>query len=338
MNPPSRRSRWQEDFLAGLESVARSKPELVVIRERRKLTDDGEIPIQLAIHTGDLAHAEGGLELEPIEIVEITIPADAAQPPSAHVTHSRFVGYPHVLSGTVLCIYLDPNREWNPHDGATGFLNRLWGWFEAAAAGKFDPHTSLFHAVGGTSHAQASAPTVVIRDEVGDGSARVTLATRNEHRFDLTFGDGTEGLRTPIVAAPAPLPLGTGTTLFELSMLLDDPTLSRGGRPAPGMSAKAGSLSVMLIAAAKRNPGSSPQPFILAIPHPAGGAPHLLVGSLSAHEANALRSGTDPGDPEIQWWRVSDERPSVTTRRDSSRPAAAFVGRTVMLFGCGGLG
>jgi hypothetical protein len=332
------RSPWQEHFLADLDSAARTHPELVVVRERRRLTDVGEMPIQLGIHTGGLVHGDGGLHLESTEIVEITIPTDPTQPPSVRVTHSRFVGYPHVLSGMVLCIYLDPNREWNPDNGAAGFLNRLWGWFADAAAGKFDPHTSLYHAVGGTSHATESTPTVVIRDEIGESAGRATLVAKTDLRLDFTVADGAEGLRTPIVTAPAPLPLGTGTTLSELAMLLDDPTLSRGGRPEPGVPTRAGSLSVMLIAAAKRNPASSPQPFVLAVPHPSGGAPHILVGALTAEVADALRSGTDHGDPKLDWWRVSDERPSVTTRRDSTRPTTSFVGRTVMIFGCGGLG
>ncbi|GAA2230753.1 ThiF family adenylyltransferase [Herbiconiux moechotypicola] len=332
------RSLWQEQFLADLDAVARAHPELVIVRERRRLTDAGEMPVQLGIHTGGLVQDEGGLDLEPTEIVEISIPANSSRPPLVHVTHSRFVGYPHVLCGMVLCIYLDPNREWNPGNGAAGFLNRLWGWFADAAAGKFDPHTSLYHAIGGTSHATASTPTVVIRDEIGKNAGRATLVDRTDRRFDFTVSDGADGLRAPIVTAPAHLPLGTGTTLFELAMLLDDPTLSRGGQPAPGVPTKAGSLSVMLIAAAKRNPESSPQPFILAVPHPAGGAPHILVGALTAEVADALRSGGEPGDPTLDWWRVSDERPSVTTRRDSTRPTASFVGRTVMIFGCGGLG
>ncbi|WP_019180156.1 ThiF family adenylyltransferase [Microbacterium yannicii] len=338
MSPAPGRSPWQEQFLADLDSVARAHPELVGIRERRKLSDAGELPIQLAIHTANLVHGEGGLELDQTEIVEITIPREPAQPPSAHVTHPRFVGYPHVLNGYVLCIYLDPDREWNPDHSATGFLNRLWGWFESAAAGKFDPRTSLFHAVGGTSHATGSTSTVVIRDELADGIARVWLAPRNDHRFDLTFSDSTDSLRATMLTAPAPLPLGTGTTVLELSTLLDDPTLSRAGRPEPGMPAKRDSMWVMFTAAARRNPDNSPQPFILRVPHPAGGVPHVLVGALPAAAADALRSGTDPKDPDIEWWRVSDERASVTTRRDSTRPTAAFVGRTVLLLGCGGLG
>lgn len=338
MSRPVRRSAWQDEFVTDLEAVARNNPDLVVIRERRKPTEDGDIPIQLAIHTAAIPHNEGGLLLEPTEIIEITVPQSRYRPPSVHVTHSRFVGYPHVLQGVVLCIYLDTSREWNPSEGATGFLNRVWGWFESAAAGKFNPHTALFHAVGGTDHTTDSTPTVVIRDELGDGKNRVTLVPLNDHRFDLALNDEKSGLRAPILTAPDPLSLGTGTMVSDLATRLDDPTMSRGGRPAPGMLPKQESLRIMLTAAAKRNPSTSPQPFILRVPHPVGGPPHLLVGSLPSGAADTLRLGGDLQDLEIEWWRVSDERASVRTRRDSTHPTAAFVGRTVLLFGCGGLG
>jgi hypothetical protein len=40
----------------------------------------------------------------------------------------------------------------------------------------------------------------------------------------------------------------------------------------------------------------------------------------------------------LEWVPVSDERESVTTRRDSARPVAAYAGKTVLIWGCGGLG
>jgi hypothetical protein len=43
-------------------------------------------------------------------------------------------------------------------------------------------------------------------------------------------------------------------------------------------------------------------------------------------------------DVPLEWWPVSDERAEVTTRRDSARPVAAFSGKTVHIWGCGGLG
>jgi len=35
---------------------------------------------------------------------------------------------------------------------------------------------------------------------------------------------------------------------------------------------------------------------------------------------------------------MSDERPEITTRRDHRRPASAFAGKTIHIWGCGGLG
>jgi hypothetical protein len=40
----------------------------------------------------------------------------------------------------------------------------------------------------------------------------------------------------------------------------------------------------------------------------------------------------------IGWTAVSDERTEVATRRDSQRPTTAFAGRSIELWGCGGLG
>lgn len=43
-------------------------------------------------------------------------------------------------------------------------------------------------------------------------------------------------------------------------------------------------------------------------------------------------------DIPLEWWGVSDERGEVTTRRDASRPVATFAGKTIHVWGCGGLG
>lgn len=89
---------------------------------------------------------------------------------------------------------------------------------------------------------------------------------------------------------------------------------------------------------------------MLAVPHPAGGAHHLLGGRLPATTADALRRlakhGTavnlDPAiinaDIPIEWCNMSDERQEVTTRRDDNRPVNGFQGKTVHIWGCGSLG
>ena len=106
-----------------------------------------------------------------------------------------------------------------------------------------------------------------------------------------------------------------------------------------------------LLASAVRNPDNTEQYFVLAVPHPAGGPHHLLGGRLPAATANALRQiakkhGTavniDPAtintEIPIEWCNMSDERQEVTTRRDDNRPVNGFQGKTVHIWGCGGLG
>lgn len=92
--------------------------------------------------------------------------------------------------------------------------------------------------------------------------------------------------------------------------------------------------------------------FVLTVPHPSGGPPHLLAGRFPAEAANQLRRSVldrrsplikinvgslDPETP-VEWCPVSDERASVTTRRYTGRPVNAFLGRTIHIWGCGGLG
>ena len=43
-------------------------------------------------------------------------------------------------------------------------------------------------------------------------------------------------------------------------------------------------------------------------------------------------------DATIEWCPMSDERPQVTTRRDETRPVNGLRGKTVQVWGCGGLG
>lgn len=338
MTESTGRSTWQRTFIEDLASLTRTTSDLIKICGQRKPDEHGNVPLTLELRTESIAHVEGGLILEALEQVEVLVPRTPIRPPTVHVLHPRFLGFPHVLQGLVLCIYLDASREWNPSHGAQGFLNRLWGWFESAAGARFNPHAALFHAIGGTGHYSEEAPTAVIRDELPERMVRVGLVPRSPRRYDLEFVLPGDATAAPLWHAPAPLPLGVGTSVNGLAGKLDDPTSQRDGKPIGGVSSHKDSLWTTLRAAAKRNLDGQPQPFVLSVPHPNGGAPHVLVGAVDSKTADALRSGSRVDDAQILWWSVSDERRSVTTRRDSSRPTAAFVGRTVLLLGCGGLG
>ena len=130
---------------------------LIAVRVRR-----GCAELNIDIDTSDFTRRSGGLQAQPRERVTVLIASNhPATPPLAAVKHQRWAGFPHVLQGTRLCIYLDPGTEWDPIRGMQGFLWRLWGWFEDAIGGRFDAETALYHPVGGVLHRTEGAPTVV---------------------------------------------------------------------------------------------------------------------------------------------------------------------------------
>ncbi|MGY1994375.1 ThiF family adenylyltransferase [Mycolicibacterium fortuitum] len=142
-----------------------------------------------------------------------------------------------------------------------------------------------------------------------------------------------------------------GRDSWVLLALLDDPYLDRLEGRAPRIAAQSPAFLTALLASAIRNHHDTEQHFVLAVPHPTGGPPHLLAGRLPIPTANALRRIAhqrgvgvivDPAkintEIPIEWCRMSDERSEVTTRRDDGRPVNGFQGKTVHIWGCGGLG
>lgn len=345
---------WQVNQLQELRAVSRRRPrELRCGAASEGPEGDACVPIEL--NTDTIEHVAGGLELHGWEPFVLRIPASPFHPPTVEVTHTRFLGFPHVLQGLRLCIYLDPSREWHPQSGVSATLNRLWGWLVEAAAARFDPSTAMYHAVGGVLHRTPGTPTVVTREDLP--ALRLTTATlhrRTDARFDLTWRDRGEVI-VPVVRLFSDLPFGATESLVPLLYLIDHPTADvatpRTFGPVRRHAPLVPAFTTMLIAAALRSPADSPQYFVLAVPHGAGGPPHLLCGRLTPAVANALRTvGRKRGtvldlnptlldvEVPIEWCNMSDEREAVTTRRDVDRPVNGFAGKSVHVWGCGGLG
>lgn len=345
-------SAWQKQFLAELRSLAKDRPDDVRITQQAQLADDGNAVLRLRLHTADIPRRPGGLELGDEEEFIVRIRPSLFLPPTVEVDHTRFLGYPHVLQGQRLCIYLDPSREWHPSHGIAGFLTRVWCWLTDAAAGTFDASTAMYHAVGGVLHHADGTPTIVVR-EPGPSKYRqvARLVERSAHRYDLTYSTDHDGQRTPVFTLATDLPFGAASTFAAFLTLLDDPYLDHAEGRSPRVSPQSPAFLTSLLACAVRNPTDTEQYFVLAVPHPAGGAPHLLGGRLPATTANALRRiaktrGTainiDPAtinaNIPIEWCTMSDERQDVTTRRDDDRPVNGFRGKVIHVWGCGGLG
>lgn len=345
---------WQARALSDLKELARShSPDLKVGRPEANIS--GDVRVEIELDTTSIRRAEGGIALRDREMFTLEIPLSPFAPPKIEVAHTRFLGVPHVLQGTRLCIYLDPSREWHPLAGISSSIERLWGWLVEAAGAGFNASDSMYHAVGGVLHRTPGTPTIVARGDTGTGRfVTASLTQRSQDRFDLHAGRSGE-IALPSIALYSDLPLGASESLLQLMLLMDYPT---GGfhhdgalGPVRLQPSIAAALSSMLIAAALRNEAGSPQYFLLAIPHPAGGAPHLLAGRLPPGAADALRRvGRKRGtavdltpalveiDVPIEWCNMSDERNAVTTRRDVDRPVNGFMGKAVHVWGCGGLG
>jgi hypothetical protein len=170
--------------------------------------------------------------------------------------------------------------------------------------------------------------------------------------MDLTYtAPDHAAAQLPVLTLATDLPFGASSTLATLLAFLDDPYLDRAQGRTPRIAPQSSGLLTALAASATRNLPDTPQYFVLAVPHPAGGPPHLLAGRLPPVTANGLRQlvatlgvalNINPASVNsnipIEWCAMSDERPEVTTRRDDNRPVNSFQGLNVHVWGCGGLG
>ena len=344
---------WQKTAVRELRAVAAALPDDFQLLDRPRLVDRNLVQTRIRLWTGHLAREPHGLPLQQQEEFLLLIGPNRLSSPLIEVDHDRFLGYPHVLQGRRLCTYLDPAREWNPRRGFASAIDRLHDWLRDAAAARFDTNAALFHAVGGVLHHTPGTPTIVIREPGRQVKAQTAFLTiRSAHRQDLHYSSADPDQR-PIVVFEItdPLPLGAGARLHDLLTLLDT-TITPEGFSTPSPLPQAPAFLTALAAAASRNPAGAPQAFVLGIPHPTSGPPHLLAGRVPAVAADELRRQVqDRRDPvlninaemfdnqtPVEWCTVSDERDSVTTRRDTNRPTNAYRHKTVQIWGCGGLG
>lgn len=326
---PGKAQTYSEQFLADLKSVAGTRPDLfphVMVPP----ADGNWRTALVTLDTTGMASVEGGLRAQAEEQVVVVLDDDSDFPPRVYVRHDRFVGVPHVLTEGELCIYLDTQREWDPAHGAAGFLNRLHDWFVEALANKFNPATALYHPIGGRAHSADGTPMVVCRDEISTSAdlGFVWLRTVNSQRLDLHFNSEAAGdpnaEQVLLIRAPRPLFAGPGSTVREVFANL-----------GPELAGKALAAWSNRISRQQRVDRAHTH-TVLAVPNPAGGSPYLVVGRLDM--VAVLEASGRVGDVEVQWCRLDDQRPSISTRRDEHRPVRALQGRDVVLVGCGGLG
>ena len=319
-------------------------------RIRDTKIDGDTASVILEIDTTIYPASTGGLPVKSSEYVTILIGVDFPwTPPTTFVTHRRWIGFPHVLQGSRLCLYLDPASQWDPATGVTTYLTQLFDWFAEAIAGEFDPKTSLYHPVGGVLHRTPGAPTLVVEDPLPfDDDAlhfqRVLLRQRSPQRIDVVAWRRKEKVdhaRTGLlVALPDMLPLGAGCRLSDLTAIVGNQQ-SNGARKR---------LLQKLRQTSQALNSGDPLQIVIAVPNPANNGQsrfHLIAGHvdygdiqdcLNAATQRGPRDNPAPDEPKMTWLYVDDQRPGLSVRRDTGQPAEHLWSRSVELWGCGALG
>ncbi len=333
-----------------LESVEKVVDSIDVFRISKATVSDSTVTITLVVSTSEFVAGDEGLPVQRFEKLAITF--DRSFPysvPRATVDHWRWVGFPHVLQGTVLCLFLDPATEWDPGTGAAGFLARLWDWLATAMPGEFDPATSLYHPVGGVLHRTPGASTVVVDKALPfDGSTlrfqRIALQRKSPYRIDVAawHRDKTlAGIHTGLlVVLPQMLPFGAGHHLSTLITIV-------GQQQSNGARKKLLKKLRQTAADLKLN---EPLQIVFAVPNQAQSGDsrlHLIAASIAHQNIEATleassshRSGqpAPEGEPAVEWLYVDDVREAIHVRRDAERPTDAFAGLSIEMWGCGALG
>ena len=335
----------QNAALDELRSITASLTQIAVVQH---IENGGRLKVVLELDTSGFRPHPEGLPVQTTEHVLVDIgPAHPFVPPTVKVGHTRWAGFPHVLQGTRLCIYLDVHAEWVPQTGMRGFLRRLWDWFDDAVANNFDRTAALYHPVGGVLHRHPGAPTVVASDSIPsirsqDVARRIALRQRTKYRIDIASWAAQPGENLVgglLVTLPEQIPLGGGNSLDDLLKILRE----QGGRDAKRQ------LINRLRRATRALDVEQHLHLIIAVPNSPGhqGASHHLIGwRLTKPQATQALSGATratngpAGDKqtEVQWTFVDDRRPEANQRRDSDRPVSVYAGSTVAVWGCGAIG
>ena len=341
-------SRPQRDALAELRSLHAAHPGKVVHVGAPYRADalKGAMLVDVALSMDTIDTPTGDRLLHDTESVTVAVTSTYPEhPPRVFVDHDRFVDVAHVISGREFCIYLDPDRQWHPNGGVTDALNQTWRLLEDAANGRFDPLTALFHPVGGFNPATKGTGTAVVRSFPGTEGKPLSVgeaAARTPARIDVgangSFPDRTT-TRTITVTVPGRLRHGPGLTVAEVVTRV----ANAGG---PSMAAQLGAIQ----RAAAGSALGTPVYLTLAVARsdrPADGW-HLCCGRirfdratrhalLNADTLAAMQQAIGPDLP-MEWYVVCDQRIDLAVRRDARRPANAYEGLTVEIWGCGALG
>ncbi len=148
------RSDGQAWAIGQLDDVARASAyRFEVVEVIKPTAEGGEVVVTISVGCREFPRAEGGIPFRSREILRVGIPwAFPLSYPNASFSHDRYASFPHVQWGNSICLYQAADVEWQPADGMFGFMQRLYEWLKAGAAGELDP-------VGMPLHPPVAYPT-----------------------------------------------------------------------------------------------------------------------------------------------------------------------------------
>lgn len=225
---------WQQQCLAQLQASAKRQPKtLTGVGKSEFVSETRTLHVPFTFNTSEIDTVPQGLPLQSQESFLLAIGPDDEHPPAVYVDHYRFLGHPHVLSGFLLCLYLDETREWDPRHGINGepngVLNRLWRWLIKAAKAEFNADEALYHAIGGIPHLSRGgvplSPIVVRELPRKRGRAASAWLTRRSDwclQLHASYPVDVETEHMPVFFVDDDLPFGAGNDyLYELTVRLD---------------------------------------------------------------------------------------------------------------------
>ena len=316
--------------------------------------------VAFTIRLGPMEKRPGGLDFREREDFLCLLPPDFPfDYPSLYVNHDRFAGFPHVIWSNTLCLY-QSKLEWNPADGFFGFFDRMNLWLGKAAINDMDPaegplepphHVTDFSQVPFV--VRANAPV-----EAGQRWFGLVELEKQANRMELvgwrtSMENWPEGRRMALaVVMPDTLPM----------------EFPKKGKDIFAAFAKQGFESEQILRylafAALFAEDNEPGHLVVGLPmrRAADGSRriHVAVWSIKAERIKSLRNvlgeKTDTAElavlreeigrallgvfseTEISWCRVMEDRPEIVVRRDAASGLSWFLGKRVLVFGCGALG
>jgi integrative and conjugative element protein (TIGR02256 family) len=347
-------SPGQAEALSELREIVRINDGRIRVETVRDPRQDGWLEVDIVINCEGETTADSSACLEDWEPVTILVPPRFPfQHPNVMVPHRRFAGLPHVLWADGICLYLAAN-DWDPARGMHGFVVQLLTWFEAVARGTISGPEIPWHApltywwTGDYLMVRTDLPDALENDP-GIWLCLALVEWVDEHLYDVRRWlsvDEANGFRAwhdrqdidddpdrrarifvaPMVALPRPVGFAYPNSCEELLTALAGQGLSRQNYHKLRQFTHAFNPGIW--------DGTGRAPDLLLIGSPA--PDRYAIPSRIAHVA-AWALGEEDSDA-VSWLTVFDQRPRITTRRDTNRPAQWLAGKRVLVLGCGALG